>query len=180
MPKSIAVGSGAEVIVSDEDYAALSRHKWHLDIDGYARSNVPSDVRRQTQIHMHRVIAGLARGDRRYVDHINGNKLDNRRENLRICSGAENGWNVRLSKRNSSGYKGVSFEKRSGKWQVRIRQKGKQIFLGYYEFPEEAAHAYNKAAVRLHGEFAVLNPVGGAFYASDRAAHHTTGGGNAD
>ena len=87
------------------------------------------------------------------LDHINCNRADNRLVNLREATRAENTRNARTPVRNTSGFKGVSFHKRMGKWQAQI-QNGKVIFLGYYDSPEEAHQAYVMAASRFHGDFA--------------------------
>lgn len=94
------------------------------------------------------------------VDHINGNGLDNRRINLRICTRSQNGKNRQLSKSNTSGYHGVTFTrdcKRTKPWLVNIRANGKIKYIGRYKDKKEAAFAYNEAAKKYHGEFATLN-----------------------
>lgn len=94
------------------------------------------------------------------LDHINGDRSDNRIENLREASGSENSMNRRNRSDNTSGKKGVVWHGIQNKWQAQICSDGKNRCLGYFHDIEEAAHAYNKAAIKLHGEFAVLNPVG--------------------
>jgi len=95
------------------------------------------------------------------VDHANGNPLDNRKRNLRVCSRVQNASNIKRRKDNSSGYKGVSFMASRRRWRARISVARREHHLGLFDTAEEAAHAYNKAAVAMHGEFARLNPVGG-------------------
>lgn len=92
------------------------------------------------------------------VDHINGDKLDNRIINLREATNAENSRN-RPSK-GKSGYRGVSFHKRTGLYHARIMTDGKKMFLGAFVCPKVAAIAYNNAAKELHGKFATLNNIG--------------------
>ncbi|CAH2910812.1 MAG: hypothetical protein CPSOU_1855 [uncultured Paraburkholderia sp.] len=93
------------------------------------------------------------------IDHVNGDKLDNRLENLRLANNIENNRSKRLNSRKSlTGYKGVY--SRYGKFEAKIGVQGKSLNLGVFPTPDEAAHAYNKAAVREFGEFAVLNPIG--------------------
>jgi hypothetical protein len=102
-------------------------------------------------IYMHRVLMDAKSGEQ--VDHKNGNGLDNRRENLRIATHAQNMRNQGVRINNSTGFKGVSFLKESGKWRARIHSNGKKIELGSYSTPEAAADAYKKASEQLHGEF---------------------------
>jgi hypothetical protein len=105
-------------------------------------------------VFLHREILEMSADDKRFVDHINGNTLDNRVENLRFASPSQNGMNAKLSKANTSGFKGVTFNKRKEKWMAQIRFDGKNQFLGYFYTPEEAHTAYCEAATRLCGEFA--------------------------
>jgi hypothetical protein len=114
---------------------------------------------------LHRFLMGCVPGDGKVVDHRNGNGLDNRKDNLRVTDARGNATNVTRSKNQSrGGYKGVSWHPKAGKWQASIcsgeprpNGKRKQIYLGLFEDPEEAARAYD-AEARLHfGEFAALN-----------------------
>jgi hypothetical protein len=91
------------------------------------------------------------------ADHINGNPLDNRRENLRSATQQMNGINTGLCSTNTSGFKGVSPEK--GKWSAQIHVMNRKKFLGYFDDKVEAAKAYNSAAKKHFGEFAWLNPI---------------------
>ena len=87
------------------------------------------------------------------IDHINGNKEDNRIENLRLCTVAENRRNGKKHENNTTGFKGVNFEKRSGKYRARIMKNFKSYNLGYYDTAEEAYSAYCAASKEYHGEF---------------------------
>lgn len=91
------------------------------------------------------------------VDHENGNTLDNRYENLRICTHGKNCYNQGKSTRNSSGYKGVSYSQEHRKWAAQIRIDGKNHYLGRFITSEEAAREYDRMALIHHGEFAYLN-----------------------
>lgn len=104
---------------------------------------------------LHRLVMNAKEGE--HVDHINGDKLDCRRENLRLCTHGENSRNRRMSKANASGRKGVHWRRRVGKWRAQIMLNGKHIHLGDFHCREEAAAAYDRAAAELHGEFARTN-----------------------
>jgi hypothetical protein len=91
------------------------------------------------------------------IDHIDGNRSNNRILNLRLATGSQNSSNIGISPSNTSGYKGVYRDKKTGKWIARIKVRGKFIYLGTRESPHEAAHEYNKGAIQHHGEFARLN-----------------------
>lgn len=108
-------------------------------------------------VYLHRLIAGARKGE--VVDHINGNSLDNRKANLRICTKAENSRNRKLGPTNKSGFKGVSWEAHTGKWRAKIGTDHKQITIGRFDTKEDAARAYNEAAIKYHGPFARLNQI---------------------
>jgi len=103
---------------------------------------------------MHRLIMQPPEG--MVVDHIDGNGLNNRRSNLRICTPHQNSFN-QPQRPGTSRFKGVSFRRDCGKWDVQIRMKGKALHLGLYEDEEQAAHVYDCKAVELYGRFAYLN-----------------------
>ena len=88
------------------------------------------------------------------IDHINGDKLDNRIENLRAATVGQNQHNRKTNANNTSGYKGVSWNKGCNKWLSQIKLEGKRIHLGYFDNLEEAAEVVRKAREELHGDFA--------------------------
>lgn len=141
------------VILIDDDYLPIaSQYKWKRDRWGHVYRR-----KRNAYIYLHREIMNAP--PKQKVDHRDGVITDNRRENLRFCDDAQNSQNRRKGPRKTaSAYKGLILI--NGKWQARITAQGKTSFLGTYKDEMEAAHAYNKAAVRLHGEFACLNPIG--------------------
>lgn len=123
-------------------------------------------------LQLHRIIAevflnsGKPLTAQQKVDHrkhADGSHYQDRLENLRICSNSENSRNCRLSSRNTSGYKGVCWNKPTGKWRARIRISGKLQHLGFFHTPEAAAEAYDAAAIRYFGEFSLTNAKLGNF-----------------
>jgi hypothetical protein len=100
---------------------------------------------------LHRYIISAPEG--MYVDHINCNTLDNRRENLRLCTMTENMRNRGKYHNNTVGYRGVTFHKRDNRFQAQIRIDGKRLFLGYFLTAEDAHEAYKEASIKYHGEF---------------------------
>jgi hypothetical protein len=152
--KNIDLAGRATAIVDDEDFEILSKYSWHLGARGYACRAVRTG-KKTTQILMHREIMNIPAGME--TDHINRNKIDNRKSNLRICTRTQNEQNKPGKVYNTSGYKGVCWHKGFGKWTARIRVDKKQINLGSFLTAEEAAHVYDKAARKHHGEFAVTN-----------------------
>lgn len=109
------------------------------------------------KFYLHRLIMN-PRPDE-YIDHINGDGLDNRKCNLRICTNSQNNANKGKQKNNKSGYKGVSWDKTRNKWKADIMVNKKTIYLGRFNVINDAARAYNNAAVKYFGEFARLNDV---------------------
>lgn len=95
----------------------------------------------------------------REIDHINGDRSDNRIENLRAVTRSQNCANQRTQKRSASGFKGVTFMPKKQVWRARIKAKQKEIYLGCFASKEEAAHAYNQAAIQHFGAFAKTNQV---------------------
>lgn len=154
--REIPLSQGLVALVDDEDYEELSALNWHLvrpNGRAYAQHDVWSGNARVHREYMHRFLLP----DAEEVDHINGNGLDNRRSNLRPATRAQNCANMRRSKANTSGYKGVSWHKGGRKWHAQIRGDAKREHLGLFTDPADAAKAYDNAARRLHGEFARLN-----------------------
>lgn len=161
--KKIPLTQGKFAIVDDEDYERIvAMGSWHFN-NGYASSSLaykkPNGKWGKKTLYMHRAIMHLDFLDKRLIDHINHDRLDNRRKNLRICSHLQNIRNSKKQKNNTSGYKGVSFNKNSQKFRAQIRFNNKNMCIGSFECPKEAAKAYNEAALKYHGEFANLNKV---------------------
>ena len=154
--KTITLSKGYVALVDDEDYEDASRFKWSACEKGhnvYALRNIRINGKYHS-LYLHRYLMSLSCLGK-HIDHIDGNGLNNRRENLRLCTNTENLRNQHSS-HGSSKYKGVSWHKRK-KWMARIRVDGVDIYLGVYEEEEAAARAYDKAAKKHFGEFANLN-----------------------
>jgi len=166
--KTIQLTQGQVAIVDDEDYEWLSQWKWTADWSSKtssfrARRNVYRKSKKPTVIRMARVILNLKTGDKRQVDHINHNTLDNRRCNLRICTNQQNARNRYKRKKNNRGHKvtsnfiGVCWSKQNKKWIAQITDRGKHFHLGSFNSEIEAAKAYDKKAIELSNEFANVN-----------------------
>jgi len=146
----IPLHGGGFALVSAEDYEELSKYKWRLSSNGYVirTEHYYSEGKRKT-LHpaMHRQIMGEPAG--RVVDHINRDKQDNRRENLRICTQSENNLNNPLRSTNTSGHHGVRFKKDKKRWIAEIGVGGKTLFIGNFNDIESAVKA-RKAAERQY------------------------------
>ena len=134
-------------------YDFLSQWDWEFH-DKYALRQFYVGKKHVT-LYMHQVVLPPRKGF--VVDHINGEKLDNRRENLRYANLGQNQHNRRKLCTNTSGFKGVHWHK--GKWEAAIVKDNKKVYLGRFISKELAALAYNEAAKELHGEFARLNDI---------------------
>lgn len=158
--KEIPLTQGKVALVDAEDYEYSNQFKWYAMKHGntyYAVRHIKKEDGKQTLICMHRVIMKTSKG--MDTDHINGDGWDNRRDNLRICTRSQNKMNGNIHKDNTSGYKGVFWQKRDKKWMAQIQIDGKLKYLGLFITKEEAALAYNEAAKELFGEFARLNNI---------------------
>lgn len=142
-------------LIDAEDLAKVSHINWFLDSRGYVCKNEYLGNQKWAGLKLHRVIMDAP--DDLHVDHINLNKLDNRKSNLRLATPAQNARNRDKLSNNTSGYKGVSAA--GAKWQANIRFNNHLYFLGNYENKEDAAKAYNVKAAEYFGEFARLNNV---------------------
>jgi len=151
-PRRIPITQGRFAIVDGEDYYQLAKYRWTA-----TDSDKPYASRRSAgkSIKMHRWIMNAP--DELVVDHIDHNRLNNRKANLRLCTIAQNNYNATPRKHSFSKYKGVCWNKKNKKWVVTIRYNKIKYDLGYFDNEIVAAKAYDKKAKEFHREFAYLN-----------------------
>lgn len=145
--KIIPIGKNLFCHVDNEDFDFLINMQWHANKDGYA-NNYKIGL-------MHRLITKCP--PNKVVDHKDGDILNNKKNNLRICDQKNNIYNSRPNKNSKSKYKGVTWDKSKNKWVSKIGFEGKNSHIGYFHSEVEAAKAYDKEAIKLFGEFAYLN-----------------------
>jgi hypothetical protein len=141
-------------LVDDDMFDELSKFNWCYYTAGYAARGVKLNSKSKT-IYMHRQIMKAKINE--VVDHIDGNTLNNCRQNLRICRKIDNRRNMKTPITNTSGHKGVTWYKPSKKWKAQISVDNKCINLGHFSNKLDAAIKYNNAAEKYHGRFARLN-----------------------
>jgi len=156
--KKIPLTQGRFILVDNDRFEYLNSFHWVASIGGYAQTQRMKN-KVISRIRMHRMIMNAKKGER--VDHINGNRLDNRVSNLRLCTNAENVRNSKIRSNNTTGYKGVYQHKSKSfnKFEAYIWVDYKKIILGYFKNKIDAAKAYNKGALKYHKEFAHLNVI---------------------
>jgi len=151
--KRIALTQGKVALVDDGDFPKLNKFKWWIikaPNTYYACCNENNKKR-----YMHRMILGVTTVQQ--VDHINHNGLNNQRDNIRLCSRAQNQMNQQRQKNTSSQFKGVSWNKQKKKWEAYIMYRKQRIALGSFKKEEAAARAYDGKAREIFGEFANPN-----------------------
>ena len=144
---------GDKFYFDESDYSQVSQYAWHKQGVGYVHAQINGK-----KVMLHRLLLDAQKGQQ--CDHINGNRVDCRRSNLRVCTHAENQRNSKKRPNSSSTYKGVSWDKNLKKWLACIRVNGKTIYIGVFISEVDAARAYNAAAVKYHKEFARINIIG--------------------
>ncbi|MED3562284.1 HNH endonuclease [Bacillus xiapuensis] len=129
-----------------DDYELIKKYTWHINSENYIQTTVNTKT-----IKLHRLIMNPEKDE--YIDHINHDTLDNRKQNLRKCSNSENTQNRRTPKNNTSGVKGVIWKKKNNCWEARITYNGKRIHLGCFKELEEAKKVREEAEIKYFGEF---------------------------
>ena len=159
--RMIPLTRGQSTLVNAENFPWLIQIKWRAIwsitmLRYYAYANISFEGRSRS-LYMARLILGLKWGDKRVGDHINGDTLNNTKENLRIATSSENSRNTRRPLNNTSGFKGVTFNRRAGRWQAQLGlPNDKNLYLGLHDSPEIAHAVYCAAALKHFGEFARL------------------------
>lgn len=142
-------------LVDDEDYDRVMQYKWSLS-SGSCTSKHTNHVGIRYTIHLHRVVMNCEIiKDRRIIDHVNGNILDNQKLNLRFCTRSQNSINRKSSSK--YGFRGITYCNKVKAFYARIKVDKKRIGLGKFDTAVDAAKAYNTAAIKYHKEFAQLN-----------------------
>ena len=153
----IPITKDKKAIIDDEDYTLIKSYKWRLFKSKYCNHYYALTTVKQKTIFMHQLIMNFSSNRNKQIDHINHNGLDNRKNNLRICTRQQNFFNSLKRKKGSSQYKGVCYFKPRNTWQARITYNYKTFCLGYFKKEIDAALAYNKTAQDLFKEYAQLN-----------------------
>lgn len=156
--RQIPLTNGGFALVDAADFGWLTGYTWYHSGRGYALQSSKRPGK-NSGAAMHRIIMNPPKGT--VADHVNGDRLDNRRCNLRIVDYLQNAQNRGKNVNSRSKYKGVCWKVENNKWQARIRVNGKQHHIGLYQTEEDAARAYNAAAILNHGDYSRLNIIPG-------------------
>jgi AP2 domain/HNH endonuclease len=151
----VTLTKGYVAVLDAADVSLVEGANWHAEVKprtvyAVSQSSRDADGKRR-MIRLHRALMNAPPD--MDVDHRNGHGLDNRRDNLRLATCQQNQYNQRIHRNNTSGFKGVYWYTRIGKWRAMITHDGKQQHLGYHATPEAAYAAYCEASARLHGDF---------------------------
>ena len=145
--KKIKLTKGQFALVDNDDFEILNKYHWQYNAKTGA----------EAKILMHRIVIKAPKDT--IVDHIDRNRLNNKKSNLRLCTTEQNNHNTGMFKNNTSGYKGVNWNKREKVWKASITKNNKRVGLGVFKTAREAAIAYNNAVIKLRGEFGWLNKI---------------------
>jgi hypothetical protein len=161
--RSMPLTKGKHALVDDSDFETLNQWQWRAQRARagsnkfYAVRSGPTNNGKRSVVWMHVQIMEAQLKDGQRPDHVDGNGLNNQRHNLRPSTHRQNCQNKRTSGCNKSGYKGVSWKKRNNKWCAQIKSDGKVLHLGLFASPVDAARAYDAAAIKHFGQYAVTN-----------------------
>ena len=145
----VKLTQGYEAKIDASDARMIGAYKWSCVVKDSTVYAARLHYGKTTR--MHRLIMDAPKDMQ--VDHVDGNGLNNTRDNLRIATNSQNQHNKRKNKNNTSGFKGVGWDAPSGKWRARIMTDSNRTVLGYFDTPEAAYVAYCKASEKMHGEF---------------------------
>lgn len=152
--KRIKLTQGKFALVDNEDFEFLNQWNWHLSSEGYAARYQRLGFREyQTSLFMHRILNKTPKGT--ITDHINRNRLDNRKKNLKTSNKSKNAINSKVRVDNTSGHKGVTWVERRKRWMAQIDVNTKHIGLGYFKEIKDAIIARRQAALKYHKEYAL-------------------------
>jgi hypothetical protein len=143
------IADGSSFIFDRDDLELVKKHTWSV-AKGHIRT-----AQKNKSVYLHSFLIELPEGQE--VDYINRNKRDVRRSNLRPVTRMQNTWNNSLRKDSASGYRGVCYDKRGGRYMAYINANKTRTYLGYFNDAESAALAYDRAALKMHGEYAFTN-----------------------
>ena len=152
MKKIKLYNSKKSTIVDDWNYTRFAIYNWSIDENETVYTHIGGK-----KYYLGRLVLGLKGEDKRYCDHINHNRRDNREANLRAATASQNGANRKKSEGFTSNYLGTSWHSRDKIWEAQIKKDNRVIYIGRFDNEIDAAKAYDEAAKELHGEFAVLN-----------------------
>lgn len=153
--------NGTEFIIDKDDFDKVDQYTWHTNTPPSSKTTyIMANITKRIKIKLHRFILNIT-DPKIQVDHINGNGLDNRKENLRLVTNAQNNRNKSkyVTANGTSKYKGVFFCKQRNKWVAQICLNYKKIHIGRFKTEIEAAKAYNEKALTLFGQYAKLNTI---------------------
>lgn len=149
--KKIKLTQNKYALVDDEDFDRLNQYRWQAELNGHVWYAKRRDNKNNKNIKMHRVIMKTPDGVK--TDHMDRNGLNNQKSNLRICTDSENAWNRKKRIDNISGFKGVSYHRKTNKWQARIMINGTDFYLGLFTTKLKAYEKYCKVSVKYHGKY---------------------------
>lgn len=152
--KYLKLTTGEQSLVDDDIFDFVNQWSWRKG-SGYSVQRGERINGKFRTVYLHRVIMNAQKGLE--VDHINGNVLDNRVSNLRVCTHAQNMANYRPGKSSASGFRGVHQRKPGEKWTAHVSVQEKAVHLGNFDSPHQAAMAYDLWAKDIYGDFAKLN-----------------------